>query len=212
MSKIILFLFILFNAIQAQGLDTNIVQDVRGKNIFHFSINPKLPPFKFILIGDSTSNTIDKIKVYEGNDTIPIQELNIDDMDQPMKDREYFSEDDFNFDRYKDIMLLKYWGTSVNLIYKVWLFNPQKMRFESNDLLSYITSPEIDYNKKEIILHTTSGFDEFTDLTYKVIKGKFVLIKEVEQHWDEKLKSFIKKVSIRKNGIMQVIFNKKVKG
>lgn len=190
MNKAIYFVVILLNVIPAQGVDTNYVLDVRGENIFHFSINPKLPLFKFILIGDSAQNIIDTIKIYSINKKIPLQTVYIDDMDSPVKGHDYFLTSDFNFDGNEDIMLLKYWGVTGNLIYKVWLFKPQRIKFESNKFLSNIRSPKLNKNKKELTTYYRNGFNRFTSSTYKVINGKYEQIKEVSQYWDAKLKCF----------------------
>lgn len=167
------------------------VQDIRGENIFVFSIHPQLPSFRFILIGDSEFNWIDEIKIYKGNDSIPIQIINDEDelnSEPPLKGVEYFYSEDYNFDGYKDIAFLKFWGATGNLIYCIWLYDKLNELFKSNNFFKYIYTPTLDYKKKQLTtFNRYGGAYEYQLDTYQFVNDKYTLVK-VEKYWviDEK--------------------------
>ena len=212
MKLIIVLLFISFlSNVSSQEIDYDFLQDVRGENVFQFSIHPSIPILKFVLIGDSIDNSIVEIIVYKNTDTIPFQEIIIDEViEPPVKETEYFVTCDFNFDGYKDIMLLEFWGTTGNRIYKGWLFNPGNMKFESNDFLSAVYSPEFNYDKKEFTTFDKGGFGEYYYSTYKYIRGKFILIREKSHYWDNKLECFFEDKCELKDGKMKLMSHRKV--
>lgn len=162
------------------------VQDIRGENIFVFNIHPHLPSFRFILIGDSEFNWINEIKVYKGNDSIPIQIINDKDeldSDSPLKGEEYFYSEDYNFDGYKDIAFLKFWGATGNLIYCIWLYDKLTGLFKSNNFFKYIYTPTLDYKKKQLTtFERYGGADEYQLDTYQFANDKYRLVKE-EKYW-----------------------------
>ncbi|RJP69723.1 MAG: hypothetical protein C4539_07365 [Ignavibacteriales bacterium] len=209
---IITYILLLLNQINGQDNYLDYHQDVRGENIFYFSVNHRLPAFKFILIGDSSYNNIIEIIIYKNSDSKPLQNISIEEfIEPPIKGTEYFTTCDFNFDGYKDIMLLKFCGATGNRIYQAWLFNPSKMQFEFNKFLETIYSPEFDYDKKIFTTIGKSGYGEYSYSTYKYVKEEFIIINEKNRYWDEKKRCFIEEIYKRKNGEMKIESHREIK-
>lgn len=159
---------------------SDILQDVRGENIFVFTIHPKLPDFKFVLIGDSDYNTINGIDVYKLDDSSLVQNIPIEDfIESPLKNEEYFFTADFNFDGFKDIALNRWWG-SAGSGYTIWLYNSSIKKFKTNSFFDDIDNPTIDSVRKCITTISPYGGwgCEYVVKTYKYALRKFVLIKE----------------------------------
>lgn len=161
---------------------SKIVQDVRGEHIFSFNINPDLPDFKFVLRGDSEYNVIDQIVIYQSRDLLPVQTITAYQDGSPLKDEEYFFALDFNFDGYKDIALLNWWGASANRGYTVWLYNKSKNTFEKDDFFDDISSPSTDSTRKQLTTYFKYGVDEYLINTYQFIENKYELVIE-EKYW-----------------------------
>jgi len=161
---------------------SKIVQDVRGKQVFNFNINPELPDFKFVLIGDSEYNVVDQIIIYQSKDLVPIQTLSAYQEGAPLKNEEYFFTKDFNFDGYKDIALLNWWGASANRGYTVWLYNKSNNTFKKDDFFDDISSPSLDNAKKQLTTYFNYGIDEYLIKTYQFIEDKYELLIE-EKYW-----------------------------
>jgi len=148
---------------------------------FSFNINSSLPDFIFILSDEETKKGI---FIYNSIDSKLIQ--NIPTVGLPY-DRppgyDFFFTKDFNFDGYKDIVLLLEHGATGNISYRVWLYNKSKNIFETNDFFDDIDSPILDERKKQITTYLEyGGFDEYYTRTYKLKNNKFILMYEVK-HW-----------------------------
>ncbi len=167
---------------------SKVVQDVRGEHIFSFNIIPDSPDFRFVLSGDSEYNVIDQIIIYQPTDLIPIQTISVYQGEQPLIDEEYFFAKDFNFDGYKDIALLNFWGSSANRFYTVWIYNKSKNTFEKDDFFGEISSPEPDTTKKQLTTYFKYGVDEYLINTYQFIESKYELIIE-EKYWRKEYKN-----------------------
>lgn len=189
---------------------SKIVQDLRGEHIFSFNINPDLPEFKFVLRGDSEYNVIDQIIIYQSTDLIPIQAISVYQGESPLRDEEYFFAKDFNFDGYKDIALLNYWGSSANRFYTVWIYNKLKNTFEKDDFFEEISSPEPDTTKKQLTTYFKYSDGEYLISTYQYIGNKYELIIE-EKYWRKQYENgydAMKDSSIVNNDSLKLVIRK----
>ena len=161
-----------------------LIEEVAKKDTFVFRIHRSLPEYKFILSIDEL-NFINEIQVYNADDTILIQKILTDSLSiykqKPLDSDQYFFAKDFNFDGFKDIVLLEY--ASSNEGYGVWIYNKSKKIFESNDFFIRMDRPTLNRKKKEITTYYKyGGADEYLFETYKLINNKFILIYEVK-YW-----------------------------
>ena len=165
-----------------KSLSTKL-EDETKIDTFYFNIHPNLPDFKFIIkIGEFS--VVEEIQIYSSNDSIPMQIITTDIINTRSPETgEYFSAKDFNFDGFKDIALLEFWGVTGNEGYCVWIYNQSKKIFETNDFFISMYSPTINKNKKEITtFNRYGGADEYLYETYSFTNNQFVLRCEVK-YW-----------------------------
>ena len=149
---------------------------------FIFNIHHDLPDFIFILFANESKN-VQEIRVYSSNDLKLIQNIPQGILLERPPGYDFFFTEDYNFDGYKDIALLLEHGATVNMSYRVWLYNRSKNIFETNDFFEEIDRPILDERKKQITTYVEyGGFDEYYERTYKLKNNKFILIYEVK-YW-----------------------------
>ena len=112
---------------------------------FESVINPGLPKFIFSL--EITRPDVDiwhvrLIHIYKADQDNEIQILSVGDMETPNIE-DYFVIQDINFDGYKDIRLLKYWGATGNLIFSAWIYDPKTGIFKYQPEFEKLCTPEI---------------------------------------------------------------------
>jgi len=186
---------------------TDPVTDVRGGAICYFTIHKDLSTYTFHLIGNPEFNTIDRIEITKGNESAVSQTLEAGMGEPPYRDASFFVAEDMNFDGYKDIKLMSFWGATGNTGYTYWLFNFSKNLFVENKDLSSLSNPKPDVGTKTIATHSVGGMAGciYNNGTYKFDEtGKLILIREEKQDWVEASKSFLKTISELKNGKMVV--------
>lgn len=102
--------------------------------------------------------------------------------------------EDMNFDGKKDFRLMKFLPAGPNVPFLFWIYNPTNELFEINTDYDDITSPEFDYEKKEINSTWRDGCCKHGRDIYKLINGiptlteRFVIghdseDKEFFEHW-----------------------------
>jgi hypothetical protein len=192
---------------EGNALPSDVTEDLRGGAECRFKINPRLPVYNFNLIGNPSSNTIDRILITAENKAIGTLVVEKYDTESPFRGSDYFDVADINFDGYKDIRLLQWWGATGNINYIWWIFNPLNNKFVKRDDLSDLTNPTLHPVTETI---TTSGAGGmagkiYSQSTYKFDqKGRLLLIRNEFQDWDNSRKCFIRTVKERKNGKMVV--------
>lgn len=185
----------------------DVVTDVRGGAICHFNIHDGLPIYNFHLVGNPEYNMIDRIEITKGNESAFSQTLEAGDSEPPYRDAKFFVAEDINFDGYKDIKFMIFWGATGNTGYTYWLFDPSKNLFVENKNLSSLSNPTPDVGTKTIATHSVGGMAGciYNNGTYKFDEnGKLILIREEKQDWIEASKSFLKIISELKNGKMMI--------
>ncbi len=159
-------------------------EDVRNGATFKFKIHKSLPAYTFHLVGNRESNLIDSIEVSKGNDTAIIQVLKDFEMDEPpFRGAKYFQAEDINFDGYRDLKLLSWWGVTGNKGYSYWLFEPKKNRFVFNQELRDLSNPTPNYKRKLIKTHSVGGMAGYIyeNADYAFVNGRLVSIREEVQ-------------------------------
>lgn len=185
----------------------DVVTDVRGGAICHFNIHNGLLIYNFHLVGNPEYNTIDRIEITKGNESALSQTLEAGMGEPPYRDAKFFVAEDMNFDGYKDIRLMSFWGATGNTGYTYWLFDPSRNFFVENKDLSSLSNPTPDVGTKTIATHSVGGMAGciYNNGTYKFDEnGKLILIREEKQDWVVASKSFLKTISELKNGKMVV--------
>lgn len=184
----------------------DVVTDVRGGAICNFNIHSGLPIYNFYLRGNAEYNTIDQIEITKGVESkILVQKLEAGMGEPPPRSGNFFGAQDMNFDGYKDIRLMSWWGATGNTGYTYWLFDPSKNIFVENTDLSSLSNPTPELQSKTIATHSVGGMAGciYNNGTYKFDEnGKLILIRSEKQDWVEETKSFIKTISELKDGKM----------
>ena len=182
----------------------DVVTDVRGGAICHFTIYNSLPVYNFYLRGNVEYNTIDQIEITKGIESkILVQKLEAGMGEPPVSGENFFGAQDMNFDGYKDIRLMSWWGATGNTGYTYWLFDPSKNIFVENSDLSSLSNSTPELQTKTIATHSVGGMAGciYNNATYKFDgNGKLILIHSEKQDWVEESKSFIKTIGELKDG------------
>jgi hypothetical protein len=200
--------FLLNGATTAQFDESRLkyLSDVRGENIFVEKIHPSLPNFKFVVIADSSDNLIYRINILQNSTLDTIQVINIYDIgESPYRGAQYFRLQDLNFDKFKDLMVLNYWGVSGNEFYQVFLYDQSNKLFIYNDFLSNLCSPAVVDSTLELSSFAKEGFDSYVHEIYKFEEQDYILVKKVIRRFDLDLEVPIEQISVRKNNEMVII-------
>jgi len=169
--------------------------------------------FSFTLLIDSTLTAdsvnyhcvVKSIVVRRIKDDQQVQVLtpgdNFPNCDLP-KDQIFIIED-VNFDGHDDIRLLQFLPAAPNLPYYFWTYNSATKKFQPDQALEEITSPEFDQKKKLIYSFWRDGCCSHGLSTFKYINGKPKLIEESEvKQEDGKVITTLKKMV---NGKMKLV-------
>lgn len=105
-----------------------------------------------------------------------------------------FAIEDMNFDGNADFRLMKFLPAGPNIPFLFWIYNPTNERFEVNKNYGEITSPEFNYEKKQISSSWRDGCcrhgrdiykleKENPELTERFVMGHNSDDKEYYEHW-----------------------------
>jgi hypothetical protein len=189
------------------------VLDLRGGAECRVLVHVSLPAYVFHLVADS-ENHVRSIELRDGTRTIQTLAIDVNDFEPPYRGADFFGAEDVDFDGYQDIKLLSWWGVTGNKGYIWWLFDPKKRVFVRNDALRGLSNPVLDPVAKTI---ETSGVGGMAGRIYRKstyqLDGKGVLVetRNEYQDWDAARKCFVRIVSERKNGRLQVVSREYVK-
>lgn len=191
------------------------LEDVRGIHAFEFQIHEDLKPYIFKLYGNK-SNHIEKIEIIIKGEASPFQSIYTTSQSpyqSPYKGAKYFEAVDMNFDGYKDIRLLDWWGATGNKGYRCWLYNPKKKRFYINRELGGLSNPRFDCKKKKIYTSGTGGHAGMIHcisiLTF--ISGKLICLESERQDYVKEKNHYLRIRSKLINGKMVEVERKIVK-
>lgn len=170
------------------SFDDSYVSEVRGKVEFVKSISSRLPDFRFVIVGDSDVGWVDSLKIFQVDDTTLKQviELDAEFTVSPLpRKQEYFFVEDYNYDGYKDIRILAWWGGSGGDSYIVWIYNPKNKLFETDDFYRSLSNAVFDFKKRLLETYDHNGAGDNTYKLYKFFNNKYNLMLEVEDWTDE---------------------------
>ncbi len=142
------------------------------------SIHRKLPPFEFeIRFSDHYSGTV---RVSGGSPGFKEQSLVLEDIGvmEYMRNSELLHIEDYNFDGYKDLGVLVGMGATGNCSFNYWVYD--------SDMKTFVRACELDdmngIDPKGGYLFRSWKFggNEWLDETYRVVRGKPVLVESKE--------------------------------
>ena len=109
---------------------------------------------------------------------------------------------------------MSYWGATGNKGYEWWLFNPRTRLFDACPQLEGIWNATPDSKARTISSHSVGGMvgQIYDDATYRWRHRKLVCIRHESQSWVESKQLFLRTVAAERNGKLQVVLKKYVKG
>lgn len=89
---------------------------------------------------------------------------------------------DYNFDGFMDFRFPVNAG-SGGTWYSVWLFEPGKGKYEINQFLGDLSSPEVDRKNRTVVSHDIAGMAgmDYSRRTYEYFEGRYFLIRTNQQ-------------------------------
>jgi hypothetical protein len=146
----------------------SVTEDLSRGATFRFQIAANLPEFRFVVVPDrkppdqwgNAQSTVEDVEVFRGDSNQPFQHLTGCDWsatEPPPAGYNWFRAEDFNFDGYRDIYLLRSWGATGNEYGCVWLYNPAAGRFEYSEEFSHLARSWLDPANKTILTFETFG-------------------------------------------------------
>jgi len=166
--------------------------------------------FEFCLTKECDEKDYEITKIEVLKNGILIQNIKPDEnyFSKTFPNDQLFAFEDMNFDGKTDFRLMKFLPAGPNVPFLYWIYNQTSEVFEKNLAYREITSPEFDYEKKEINSTWRNGCCEHGRDVYKLTNGiptltdRFVIghnseDKEYYEHWkveNEELKLFENKI------------------
>jgi hypothetical protein len=170
-----------------------VVEDLRAGRDIALTISERLPPYHFHIEADPDCGGIRQIEVRTPAKLL-VQTLRVDDSEAPFIGSKFFLAEDLNFDGFRDLMCLTYWGATGNTFYSVWLFNPKSHLFEPSAELSKLGNLNADVKTREITSGGVGGMagNIYGRSIYKWREGRLVLVSSEHQDWDPKTRCFVR--------------------
>lgn len=148
--------------------------------VYYQRVNPSYPLYKFSFYPDSSAEYIDSIIITNDNKLIQKIDLSEDAKNSfyPIRwiEESDFSLTDYNFDNYGDLSIFLGTGFPHNESYLIYLFNPQKNKFEYHEKLNSLLNVYPDSATKTISSEYNETHDQPLDEVYKWVNGRLVLI------------------------------------
>jgi len=167
-----------------------------------------LPEYSFKLYGDPDIKIAKRLVISDTTTKKLIQELSLEnddgEMESPPGD-DFFSFTDINFDGYKDISLLVWWGATGNSNWSFWLFDPKTRKFAYSKDFEGLGTFTLDPKTRQILTHSNGGHAGMIhyDEIYEVRDNKPILIQRVDQDYDDKKGYYVEVTSKQINGSMK---------
>jgi hypothetical protein len=197
--------------LKGNWIDNSDISEVRGKVEFVKRINPRLPDFRFVIVGDSDVGWVDSLKIFQADDTTLKQVIELDDeftVSPLPRNQEYFFVEDYNNDGYKDIRILECWGGSGGEFYIVWIYNPKIKLFETDEFYCNLPNAVFDFKKRTLETYDHNGDGDNTYQLYKFFNKTYNLMLEVKDWTDEGAehgKYFVRDIKKRVDGKIKLI-------
>lgn len=170
------------------------------KQDYNFVISPSLANFIVELIFDP--NTYHRtILISKAGESAPYQIIDAD-VGEQLSYGEDLRAVDVNFDGYKDLVLLGWFGATGNKGYSFYIFDSLSKTFILNTDLGELESPRFDDSTKLILTHSVGGMagNIYRNEIYKYENGKLKLIHAVYQDFDQNTDHFVRKTKHMRNG------------
>jgi len=169
------------------------IEDLSRGATFKFKIAPDLPEFTFKVVPEAPdpgeSPTVREVQVFRGDSGELMQTLEgceFSEMEAPAKGADWFRAQDINFDGHRDLFLRTMWGATGNEFGCVWLYQPQKGRFQFSQEFSALGGFRLDPATKTITTHSNGGMagTVFSAAKYVVENNLPVAVVSVAQDFD----------------------------
>ena len=174
----------------------DMTKDLSHGATFKFKIAKSLPEFTFKVVPElNPGDTVKRIDVYRGDSDKVFQQLEgceFANMEALPNGSDWFRAEDFNFDGYKDVFLMTWWGATGNYGGCIWLYHPGSGRFEYSKELSELPWRRLDPATKTILTFENGGGagSAYDANRYRVEDNRPVLIWHEHQDWDDDKKQF----------------------
>lgn len=167
--------------------------DLSNGATFTFDIGKGLRPFTFKIIPKkqdmhpsqqdqglwaTPAPTIGDIEVFRGHSTAPLQHLtgcDFSDMESPPKEHWFYTED-YNFDGYQDVYLMRFWGATGNTIGCIWLYDPKTAHFKYSEEFSNLDIKKVDAGTHRLLSESNASAGDWIREWYSVDDNQPVLI------------------------------------
>lgn len=187
--------------------------DARGGIVCGFTVNSKLPIFRFHFLG-KPDNTLGDIEVTEGNSPKVIQTIRyprpgwLNEFEGPSDPTEILVPVDANFDAYEDLETPIECGQG-NCVNGFYLYDPKTNRFVYNAFLSQLSFPRFNAINKTVTSYWNSGAALWGHETYRYENGRYVPVGAVWHTCNPKTNVSTEKAYERRNGKLVAVATKK---
>lgn len=188
---------------QESGNHTWMNADLAQAPSLTVKVATDLPDFVFKVTPDNvgrdengnTHATVRDIEVFRGDSKQSFQHLtgcNWSDMEPLSQGADWFRAEDVNFDGYKDIYVMTWWGATGNQGGCWWLYSPSTGRFEHSKEFSQLSVTGVNPDEKTLLTFSNGGAaGQVHDAhRYRVENSKPVLIWHEHQDWDTNKNQF----------------------
>lgn len=93
--------------------------------------------------------------------------------------------EDMNFDNFLDFRLVEFIAANGNSNYSCWLFNPSTNKFEHSTILSEMSTPRFDHQKKQVNSSWKNGYGNYGGENYQFQNNNYFLIEKYTWEMDE---------------------------
>lgn len=169
------------------------ITDLSKGATFTFDVGEALPPFTFKIIPKKQdmhpsqqdqglraipAPTIGDIEVFRGHSKAPLQHLtgcDFSDMESPPEEHWFYTED-YNFDGYQDVYLMRFWGATGNTIGCIWLYDPKTGHFKYSEEFSKLDIKKLDPTTHRLLSESNASVGDWIREWYSVEDSHPVLI------------------------------------
>ena len=184
------FFFILLTLYAGTSVCQKTGQPIQNRYSYRIKVHSTLPEFLFTVVLDTLPNdwgqtpTVSRIEVRMSDKTKILQSLYVP-FTHMQFDPVQFECRDFNFDGYLDLSLLCE-TPSGGGVSSIWLFDKKSQRFTYDAELSDMTSLRVDTTNRTLVSTMENGACCGTTWTYRVVRGRPVLLHEETTSMDDR--------------------------
>ena len=192
---------------------TPVPEELTEMLVLNGKIAEALPEYRFQVNGDSETGAAKSIVITDNASGKVLQEIDVSQVCEGLGrelDEDFFALQDVNSDGYKDISMVIAVGGSGNSSSAYWIYDPAAKRFVYREDFSNLGTLEIEPGSKLLHTHSNGGHAGmiFSESSYEVKDNTPILIREVNQDYDEKNGYYVQVTSELVQGVMKVTSKK----